>query len=92
MVFHFSHEQVEATAGALDTGAESLRTELTTLLGKVEDLLGEGFVTEVASERFGEGYRELNSGIDTAVNGINEMAQGLRQKSASVGDFDATGI
>ncbi|WP_166980142.1 WXG100 family type VII secretion target [Paramicrobacterium fandaimingii] len=90
MVFHFSHEQVEATAGALDTGAETLRTELTTLLGKVEDLLGEGFVTEVASDRFGEGYRELNSGIDQAVNGVNEMATSLRDKSARTHDHDST--
>lgn len=90
MSFHASYEAMEETAGTLDTGAEDIRGQLTTLLGKVEDLLGEGFVTDLASGRFGDGYRELNAGVDQAVEGINEMANSLRDMAQKTQDHDAT--
>ncbi|WP_167132024.1 WXG100 family type VII secretion target [Paramicrobacterium chengjingii] len=80
--------EMDATAKVLDTGAESIVTAVDDLLTKVEKLLGEGFVTEVASERFGDGYRQLTEGTIKAIGGIGDMATGLRTIAEKSGEFD----
>ncbi|GAB2455320.1 uncharacterized protein YukE [Conyzicola lurida] len=90
MTFHASYEAMEQTALTLDGGADDIRAQLTSLLGKVEDLLGEGFKTELASGKFGDGYRELNTGVNQAVEGIDAMAQALRDMSTKTQEHDAS--
>jgi uncharacterized protein YukE len=90
MTFHASYEAMEQTALTLDGGAEDIRGQLTTLLGKVEDLLGEGFKTELASGAFGDGYRELNTGVNQATEGIDAMAQALRDMATKTQEHDAS--
>lgn len=89
MTFHASYDAMEQTATTLDGGAEDINGQLQTLLGKVEELLGEGFQTELASGKFGEGYRELNTGVQQAVEGINQMATALRDMAQKTRDHDA---
>lgn len=88
MVFHMDFGEMDATAEVLTTGGETLVTTVQDLLIEVEGLLGEGFVTEVASERFGEGYRNLSSGLVQAVGGLADMASGLRTIAEKSGEFD----
>ena len=89
MTFHASYEAMEQTALTLDGGADDIRGQLVTLLGKVEDLLGEGFKTELASGKFGDGYRELNTGVGQAVDGITSMSQALRDMATKTQEHDA---
>ena len=88
MTFHASYDAMEQTASTLDGGADDIRGQLTSLLGKVEDLLGEGFKTELASGKFGEGYKELNDGVNKAVEGIGSMAQALRDMAQKTREHD----
>ncbi|WP_241981058.1 WXG100 family type VII secretion target [Cryobacterium sp. TMT2-23] len=90
MTFHASYDAMEQTAGVLESGAEDIKGQLHSLLGKVEELLGEGFKTDLASGKFGEGYNELNNGVNTAVAGITDMAIALRSMSQKTREHDAS--
>ncbi|GAB2525211.1 WXG100 family type VII secretion target [Paramicrobacterium agarici] len=87
-VFHMDFNEMDFTAMVLENGGESMVTTVDDLLREVEDLLGVGFVTEVASERFGEGYRQLSSGLVQALGGLTDMASGLRTIGEKSGEFD----
>lgn len=87
-LFHMDFSAMDATAQVLTTGSETLVKTVDDLLLEVEDLLGKGFVTEVASERFGEGYTELSHGLVQALGGLADMAIGLRTIAEKSGEFD----
>ncbi|MCW4458976.1 WXG100 family type VII secretion target [Microbacterium sp. MPKO10] len=87
-LFHMDFGEMDATAKVLEDGGESMVTTVDDLLREVEELLGVGFVTEVASERFGEGYRNLSSGLVQALGGLADMATGLRTIAEKSGEFD----
>jgi uncharacterized protein YukE len=64
---------------------------LTKLQGEVNNLLGTNFVTQKASPAFGEGYNKLNTSMNSAVEGISQMALALRNMAQSAQDWDASG-
>lgn len=88
MVFHMDFGEMNATAKVLEDGGESMVITVDDLLREVEDLLGVGFVTEISSERFGNGYRQLSHGLVQAVGGLADMASGLRTIGEKSGEFD----
>lgn len=88
--FQVDYAEVESTASAIRTGRQDIEGVLTDLKGQVDELLGEGFSTESASVVFGEGYEELTSGLNTAIEGLDEMAEKLDQFVADTKDFDSS--
>ncbi|WP_405218665.1 hypothetical protein [Agrococcus sp. Ld7] len=58
------------------------------LKSQVDTLLGEDFKTQHASGKFGEGYEELTSGLETAIEGISEMGEALRGMMQAIQSLD----
>lgn len=87
--FKATYSEMETMAGKLAAGREEVSTVLTRLKGEVDDLLGEGFKTEQASGKFGQGYEELTTGLEKAIEGISDMGDSLRKMMDTIKETDA---
>lgn len=87
--FKASYGEMENMASKLEQGREDISDILTTLKQGVDTLLGDDFKTEHASGKFGEGYTELTSGLETAIDGIRDMGESLRKMQQAIKDTDA---
>jgi uncharacterized protein YukE len=87
--FKASYGEMENMAGKLEQGREDISGILTTLKTGVDTLLGDDFKTEHASGKFGEGYTELTTGLENAIDGIRDMGESLRKMQQAIKDTDA---
>ena len=51
-------------------------------------VLGEDFKTQHASGKFGEGYEELTTGLEQAIEGISDMGEALRGMMQAIQSLD----
>lgn len=86
--FGASYAEMESMAKELDTGKENIADTLKNLKKSVDTLLGEDFKTQHASGKFGEGYTELTTGLETAIEGISDMAESLRKMIKTIEETD----
>jgi uncharacterized protein YukE len=86
--FKASYGEMESMAGKLDTGREEIGDVLRRLKADVDRLLGDDFKTEHASGKFGEGYNELTTGLEKAIEGISDMGESLRKMMQAIKDTD----
>ena len=86
--FGASYSEMESVAGKLDTGKEDIAGVLKDLKSQVDTLLGEDFKTQHASGKFGEGYEELTTGLDQAIEGISDMGEALRGMMQAIQSLD----
>ena len=63
-------------------------TDLKPLQAQVDTLLGEDFKTQHASGKFGEGYEELTTGLEQAIEGISDMGEALRGMMQAIQSLD----
>jgi uncharacterized protein YukE len=87
--FGASYAAMETMAGKLSDAKEDIQSQLDTLKGQVDDLLGGDFKTQHASGKFGEGYTELTSGLKSAVDGVGEMGEALKGMMQAIQDLDS---
>ena len=87
--FKASYGEMESMAGKLEQGREDIADILRQLKQGVDTLLGDDFKTEHASGKFGEGYTELTTGLETAIDGIRDMGESLRKMQQAIKDTDA---
>jgi uncharacterized protein YukE len=87
--FKATYSEMEAMAGKLEQGREDIADILRQLKQGVDTLLGDDFKTEHASGKFGEGYTELTTGLETAIDGIRDMGESLRKMQQAIKDTDA---
>lgn len=87
--FKASYDAMETMATKLADGRDEIGSVLDRLKTQVDELLGDGFKTQQASGKFGEGYTELTTGLTKATDGINDMADALRNMMQAIKDTDA---
>ena len=87
--FKATYSEMEAMAGKLDTGKGDISDVLHRLQSDVKKLLGEDFVTQQASGKFGDGYDDLTDGLHKAIEGISDMGDSLRKMMQTIKDTDA---
>jgi len=83
-----TYDKVDAASKALVTGMENINGELNRLLTLVQDLVGDGFHTDKASNAFLESFTELQSGILQASNGLSGMSKFLSAVSSTYSQVD----
>ncbi len=87
--FKATYGEMENMAGKLEAGRDEIGDTLRRLKTDVDRLLGDDFKTEHASGKFGEGYTELTTGLETAIDGIRDMGDALRKMQQAIKDTDA---
>ena len=86
--FKASYGEMDSMASKLDTGREEIGDVLRRLRDDVDRLLGDDFKTQHASGKFGEGYTELTTGLEKAIEGISDMGESLRKMMQAIKDTD----
>ncbi len=79
MSIKVTYEELQSTAGQLNTGREEMVAQLTRLKGLVDSLVSSGFVTDQASGRFQQSYQQWNTGASNAIQGLEGMSAFLNQ-------------
>ena len=86
--FGASYGEMEQVASSLAQARDDIQGQLDTLKGQVDTLLGDDFKTQHASGKFGEGYTELTTGLERAIEGISDMGESLRKMQQAIKDTD----
>lgn len=83
-----TYEEMESVAQQLTSGYEDISGKLSQLKGRVDNLVGSGFVTDVSSKKFHDAYTEFNSGVTQTLEGLQEMSQYLTAKANQFREID----
>ena len=86
--FGASYAEMEQVASSLSQARDDIQGQLDALKSQVDTLLGEDFKTQHASGKFGEGYTELTTGLEKAIEGIADMGESLRKMQQAIKDTD----
>ena len=86
--FGATYSEMETMAGKLSDARDDIQGQLDSLQSAVDNLLGEDFKTQHASEKFGEGYRDLTKGLKQAVDGVGEMGDSLKGMMHAIQELD----
>src|SRR5260370_24414671 len=74
---HVDYAQVQGVVSRLKTGRQEIDSQLKGLKAAVDQLVTDGFRTDVASPKFQESYQRWHSGASNAMAGLEGMAQFL---------------
>ena len=87
-----TYEQMENAAQRLSAGQEEITSQLSQLKAMVDDdLVGSGFVTDVASKAFEEAYTtEFNTGVTQTIEGLEIMSSYLKMTAEKFREADQT--
>ena len=84
-----TYDELNTTAGQLQSGQSDLETTLSHLQQIVANLVSSGFVTDQASGAFQQSYDEFTTGAKQTVEGLTGMASFLTQAAQTLSDVDS---
>jgi len=87
--FKATYSEMERMSSRLEAGREDIAEILRRLQSEVEALTSDEFRTQQASGKFNDGYRELTSGLESAIEGIRDMGESLSKMMRAIQDTDA---
>lgn len=74
---NMTYADMQNAATRMTSTYEDMTTQLGTLRAMVDDLVENGFKTDVASGSFHEAYTEFNTGVLQTLEGLQEMSRYL---------------
>lgn len=84
-----SYAEIEQAGARLENAREEITAAFQSLQHMVDGLVASGFVTDQASGRFGEAYREYSMSASTVVARLSDMRGFLTQAAQAMRDMDA---
>jgi WXG100 family type VII secretion target len=69
-----TYEQMKSQATNLKNARIEIEGTLSKLIGEIQALISEGFVTDSASGQFGTSYDEFSKGVSKTIEGLDGMA------------------
>jgi uncharacterized protein YukE len=78
MATRVDYEKLEMVAGQLTSAEEEMLEKLTYLVGVVDGLVADGFVTDTASSSFDEAYNQFTTSTRTGLEALPSMANYLK--------------
>jgi WXG100 family type VII secretion target len=85
-----NYESMENAAQRLSAGQEEITSQLSALKAMVDELVDNGFVTDVASGSFHESYTEFNTSITQAIEALDAMSRYLNSTVSTFRDADSS--
>jgi WXG100 family type VII secretion target len=73
-----TYQEMHAAAQRLTTGQAEITDKLTELHKLVTGLVNGGYVTDSSSKQFEDSYNQFNSGAKNVIEGLQHMADYLR--------------
>lgn len=74
-----TYEEMRSAAGQLRNGQEQLNSTLTELSSLINNLVENGFVTDLASVTYQDQFQQFTDGTRTAVDALESLAAYLEQ-------------
>ncbi|WP_168914884.1 WXG100 family type VII secretion target [Microcella flavibacter] len=87
--FKATYSEMERMSSRLEAGREDIAEILRSLQREVEALTSDEFRTQQASGKFNDGYRELTTGLESAIEGVRDMGESLTKMMRAIQDTDA---
>lgn len=84
-----SYDEIEQAAAQLGHGREEITIKLQALQQQIQNLVASGFVTDHASSRFSEAYREYTVSTNAVIARLSEIQHFLMQTSQAIRDMDS---
>ncbi len=83
-----TYQQMHDAAGRLTNGQHEIEANLNQLKRLVDQLVGEGYVTDSSSVQLGHAYTEFTSGAQNTIAGLEAMARYLTTAATTFQDAD----
>lgn len=83
-----SYEEMEGAATRLISGREELDSKLQELRGFINNLVGSGFVTDQASNKFNESYESFTQGASTTIAALDQLGDYLTNAAETLRSTD----
>lgn len=83
-----SYEEMRAEATHLVAGKEQIVAELGRLRGQIDRLVSSGFVTDHASVRFDDAYRQFTDGATQTIGALDDLARYLNGAADTLQETD----
>lgn len=82
------YEDMRREAAQLVAGKETIVSELTRLRGQIEGLVSSGFVTDHASVRFNDAYRQFTDGATQTIGALDDLSRYLHGAADTLQETD----
>ncbi|MDQ2706945.1 MAG: WXG100 family type VII secretion target [Actinomycetota bacterium] len=89
MGVHVDYDQLQSSASQLQNGKTEMEAQLSKLKAMIENLVGSGFRTDLASGKFRESYEQWNSGATNVMQGLEGMTGFLKSAIAQHQQLDS---
>ena len=86
-----TYEAMESAATRMTSAHEEIDAQLTAMRAMVDDLVENGFKTDVASGSFHDAYLEFNTGVTQTIEGLDVMSKYLIDVAERFRDADMSG-
>ncbi|CAN5327624.1 hypothetical protein BH09ACT6_BH09ACT6_03810 [soil metagenome] len=83
-----TYEEMTQAASRLDAGRDQMTHTLTDLRRLIDQLVANGFQTQMASGAFNDTYEKFTSGTTQAVSGLEGLSQFLRSAAEAMAKTD----
>lgn len=83
-----SYQDLENAAKKLNNEKEQIRGQLDSLQNYIANLVSSGFVTDSASVKFDQTYREYTKGAKDTIDALEGLAQYLTTTAQTLRDTD----
>lgn len=87
--FGATYSEMEGAANRLRDGRSSISDTLKELQAIIDELVEDGFKTEVASGAYSQAYSDLTTSLDDASNAVDDMATALDAMAEKIKTQDA---
>jgi WXG100 family type VII secretion target len=85
---HVEHEALATQAQRLATSKNEIEAKLSETKAQIQELISSGFVTQSASESFGQAFERWETAARNTVAELEVMGQYLGKASAAFADVD----
>jgi WXG100 family type VII secretion target len=83
-----TYQQMQEAASRLTNGRQEIDSMLGQLKGLIDQLVGDGYVTDRSSKQFQSSYMEFDTGARTVVEGLDGMGRYLQTAAQTFQDAD----
>lgn len=85
-----SYQDMHNEAQALRSGREQIDAQLSTLKGRINNLVSGGFVTDSASGAFNNSYESFTQGASQTIAALDQLASQLTTMANTLQETDAS--
>lgn len=85
-----TYEEMQNAASQLTSGQNEIDSQLAQLSNLIQNLVGQGYVTDSSSPQFQAAYEEFNTGARNVIAGLTSMSNYLNTAARTFQEADTS--